>query len=132
MKFKKLVINDKKDLIFGNAPHPVKTARGLHIGGGTVYSELNFTLPPMEVSLKTLDTVVKCYQEITEGALERACDLHSPGVVLELETVIEMTRYPAIGVETVKAMNEICENYYQKKDETYCFTNMIWILIQLN
>ncbi|NJO90088.1 MAG: hypothetical protein HC831_14930 [Chloroflexia bacterium] len=44
--------------------------------------------------------------------LERAIELHSNGVVLEFETLIEMTQHPDIGVELVKHMNEICENFY--------------------
>ena len=45
MKFKKLAIDTPEELIFGTAPHPVSTPRGLEIGGGQVYPELNFTLP---------------------------------------------------------------------------------------
>ena len=51
MRFHELTITDAKDLVFGRAPHPVTTRRGLVLGGGTIYPELNFTLPPMEVSL---------------------------------------------------------------------------------
>ncbi len=113
MKFSSLAIDDPKLLIFGDAPKPVKTRRGLIIGGGLVYPEANFTLPPMEVSLKTLPEVRKHYTEITEGILKRAVELHSNGLVLELETVIEMTKTPEIGIELVKLMQEICEKYYQ-------------------
>jgi methanol--5-hydroxybenzimidazolylcobamide Co-methyltransferase len=114
MKYKSLTISEPEKLIFGDAPLPVKTKRGLIIGGGQVYPEINFTLPPMEVSLKTLPDVRKHYTEITEGILERAIELNSRGLVLELETLIEMTRTPAIGVEVVMVMNEICEKYHQK------------------
>ncbi|MBN1791205.1 MAG: hypothetical protein JW830_11950 [Bacteroidales bacterium] len=114
MKYKSLTISEPEKLIFGDAPLPVKTKRGLIIGGGRVYAEVNFTLPPMEVSLKTLPEVRKHYTEITEGILERAIELNSRGLVLELETLLEMTRTPAIGVELVTVMNEICEKYYQK------------------
>jgi methanol---5-hydroxybenzimidazolylcobamide Co-methyltransferase len=100
--------------MFGLAPKPVKTRRGLEIGGGQVYAELNFTLPVMSINDSTLKDVYGHYREIAEGALERALHLESKGVVLELETLLEMTKTPAIGVEIVKVMNEICENYYQK------------------
>ena len=79
MKFSSLAINDPKLLIFGDAPKPVKTRRGLTIGGGLVYPEANFTLPPMEVSVKSLPEVRKHYTEITEGILKRAVELHSNG-----------------------------------------------------
>ena len=100
--------------MFGKAPKPVKTRRGLEIGGGQVYAELNFTLPIMSINDSTLKEVYEHYREIAEGALERALHLESKGVVLELETLLEMTKTPTIGIEITKVMNEICENYYQK------------------
>ncbi|HPN84229.1 MAG TPA: methyltransferase MtaB domain-containing protein, partial [Victivallales bacterium] len=115
MKFKELVVKDANGLIFGKAPRPVKTRRGLVIGGGTVYPELNFTVPESTViSRDTLPEIVKMYKEIVSGALERALHLESNGLVLEFETLLEMTNDPFIGVEITKAMNDICEDYYQK------------------
>jgi methanol---5-hydroxybenzimidazolylcobamide Co-methyltransferase len=114
MKYKNLVISDPAQLMFGTAPYPVKTRRGLNIGGGQVYSELNFTLPVMSINDQTLPRVYDHYRQITEGALERALHLNSKGVILEFETLLEMTKSPAVGVEIVKIMNDICENYYQK------------------
>ncbi len=114
MKFKSLKIDNAKDLIFGTSPNPVKTRRGLIIGGGIVYPELNFTLPAVEVSPATKESIVKQYQEIVTDALNRAVDLHSNGLILELETVIEMTKYPDIGISIVKAMNDVCEDFYAK------------------
>jgi methanol--5-hydroxybenzimidazolylcobamide Co-methyltransferase len=114
MKYKNLIITDPKDLLFGIAPKPVKTRRGLEIGGGKVYAELNFTLPTMTIDESTLPEVYRHYREITNGALKRALELESKGVVLELETLLEMTQTPKIGVEIVKIMNDICEDYYQK------------------
>jgi methanol---5-hydroxybenzimidazolylcobamide Co-methyltransferase len=113
MKYKSLIITDPEDLMFGIAPNPVKTRRGLEIGGGQVYAELNFTLPIMSINESTLPQVYEHYREIAEGALERALHLESKGVVLELETLLEMTKTPQIGIEIVKIMNEICEKYYQ-------------------
>jgi len=114
MKYNKLTISNPEDLIFGDAPRKVHTRRGLVIGGGFVYPEINFTLPAMEVSMKTLPEVKKHYSEMVVGILERAVELHSQGLVLELETLIEMTKIPDIGVELVKLINEFCEDYYQK------------------
>ena len=113
MKYKSLVISSPEDLMFGIAPKPVTTRRGLVIGGGQVYAELNFTLPMMSINNNTLKEVYAHYREIAEGALERAVHLNSKGVVLELETLLEMTKTPDIGVEIVKIMNEICERYYR-------------------
>ena len=89
MKYKSLVINDPKELIFGIAPNPVKTRRGLVIGGGQVYAELNFTLPMMSINTTTLDQVYTHYREIAEGALEHALHMNSKGVVLEFETLLD-------------------------------------------
>ncbi len=114
MKYKSLIINNPEDLMFGIAPKPVKTPRGLVIGGGQVYAELNFTLPVMSINNNTLNQVYTHYREIAEGALEHALHLNSKGIVLEFETLLEMTKTPSIGVEIVKIMNDICENYYQK------------------
>ena len=114
MQYKKLTIIDPSELLFGIAPHPVTTRRGLVIGGGQVYAELNFTLPMMSINSHSLGEVYAHYREIAEGALERAVQLNSKGVVLEFETLLEMTKTPDIGVGIVKIMNEICENYFQK------------------
>jgi methanol--5-hydroxybenzimidazolylcobamide Co-methyltransferase len=114
MKFKELKINKADNLIFGTSPNPVKTPRGLTIGAGIVYPELNFTLPPIEVSKKTQNSIVNQYRQIVVEALERALDLHSNGLILEFETVIEMTKHPEMGIEIVKVMNDICEDYYAK------------------
>lgn len=114
MKYKDIIITNPEQLIFGIAPNPVKTRRGLEIGGGQVYAELNFTLPVMSINENTLTEVYTHYREIAEGALERALHLGSKGVVLELETLLEMTKTPQIGIEIVKIMNEVCEKYYQR------------------
>jgi methanol--5-hydroxybenzimidazolylcobamide Co-methyltransferase len=114
MQYKELTINKPEDLIFGLAPKPVRTRRGLLIGGGQVYAELNFTLPTMTIENGTLPKVYQHYKDIVEGALARALDMETPGVVLEFETLLEMTKTPDIGVEIVKIINGICEDYYQK------------------
>ena len=95
MKYKSLIIDDPKKLMFGIAPKPVKTRRGLIIGGGQVYSELNFTLPMMSINKSTLEQVYAHYREIAEGALEHAVHMNSKGIVLEFETLLEMTKTPS-------------------------------------
>lgn len=112
MKYKELAIPNVNDLMFGKSPRPVTTRRGLEIGNGYVYPELNFTLPPMSINDSTLKSIIEQYTEIAEGALERALHLQSHGIILELETLMEMTKTPDIGVSIVTAMNEVCEKYY--------------------
>jgi methanol---5-hydroxybenzimidazolylcobamide Co-methyltransferase len=114
MKYKQLIIDTPEQLMFGKAPRPVTTRRGLVIGGGRLYSELNFTLPVMSINDSTLTEVYGHYSQIAEGALERAVELNSSGVILEFETLLEMTKSPHIGIEIIKRMNDICEHFYQK------------------
>jgi methanol---5-hydroxybenzimidazolylcobamide Co-methyltransferase len=114
MRFHELAITDPRDLVFGHAPHPVTTRRGLVLGGGAIYPELNFTLPPMEVSLATLPEVKDHYRQIVSEALKRARELHAPGVVFEFETLLEMTLTPRIGIELVELMNGLCEEAWQQ------------------
>jgi len=115
MIFDKLAINDPTALIFGRAPKPVTTRRGLIIGGGTVYPELNFTLPTMEIRKETIPEIRTHYEEIVSEALQRAYELQTNGLVFEFETLLEMTLDPKLGVMLVKAMNDICEDWYVKK-----------------
>jgi methanol---5-hydroxybenzimidazolylcobamide Co-methyltransferase len=112
MKFNRLAIDRSEDLIFGRAPYPVNTPRGMTIGGNIVYPELNFTLPPIIIGDETMGTIRQHYEEIIKDALERALHLHSNGVVFEFETLIEMTMTPSIGEDLVKRMNDICESFY--------------------
>lgn len=109
MRHHDLVVTDPDRLIFGTAAKPVTTRRGLVIGGGTVYPELNFTLPPMSINADTLPDVREHYRSIVAEALAHARHLHSPGVVFEFETLLELTRNPSWGVELVEAMDELCE-----------------------
>jgi len=109
MKIKELAIKNKEELYFGYAPHPVTTQRGLIIGGGHVYPELNFTLPAISVVKENMKAIRGHYSEIVTNALDRALELNSEGMIFEFETVMEMTKSPEIGVELVKVMNDICE-----------------------
>lgn len=114
MKFKNMAISRKEELIFGTAPFPVKSARGLEFGGGIVYPELNFTLPMMHINEGTWIEVQNHYRQIITEAIEKAMQLHSEGVVFEFEALLEMTLNPQWGIDLVKIMNDICEDYYQK------------------
>ena len=106
MIYESLAIEDSADLIFGVAPKPVTTRSGMVIGGGTVYPELNFTLPPMRIDADTMPEVRRNYQQIIEGALRRAAELETPGVVIEFETLPPMTENPAWGLDIAKILLE--------------------------
>ena len=106
MHYKSLAISDPLELTFGVAPEPVTTKSGMVIGGGTVYPELNFTLPPMTIDAGTMPEIRRQYEQIIEGALRRAADLEAPGVVIEFETLPPMTEHPQWGLDIAKILLE--------------------------
>ena len=111
MKFTQLAIDNAHDLRFGFAPNPVTASHGLIIGGGTVYPELNFTLPPITISPSTMPEIREHYRSIIDEALTRAHDLGQKGVVFEFETLVEMTIQPEIGVELTKIIADVCAEH---------------------
>jgi methanol---5-hydroxybenzimidazolylcobamide Co-methyltransferase len=100
----RLAISDPADLRFGVAPKPLVTRRGLNLGGGLVYPELNFTLPPMFVNESTMPEIRIQYRQIITGALQRAVELEAPGLVVEFETLPPMTENPAWGIELTRIL----------------------------
>ncbi len=72
---------------------------GLVIGGGTVYPELNFTLPDMLISAETMPEVRKQYTQMITEACKRAVELHAPGLVVEFELLPDLTLTPEWGAE---------------------------------
>jgi len=112
--FTKLAIDNPDDLIFGAAPKPLETRRGMVIGGGEVYPELNFTLPPMTVEEKNLAAIRAQYTQIITGATHRAAELNANGLVVEFETLPPMTENPDWGIELTKILNDVMEEAFQK------------------
>jgi len=106
MRYNSLSITDPAALIFGVSPHPVSTRSGMSIGGGTVYPELNFTLPPIQIDEANLPAVYGNYEQIISGALRRAAELEVPGVVIEFETLPPMTEHPQWGLRIVEILLE--------------------------
>lgn len=105
---------DASDFVFGRSPHPVTTRSGLVIGGGTVYPEINFTLPPMMITADTFAEVLGNYREITEGICRRAAELAVPGFVAEIETLPPMTFNPAWGVEVCRTVVDVIRDHEEK------------------
>jgi len=106
MKYQSLAIEKPESLVFGSAPNPLATRSGMVIGGGQVYPELNFTLPPMTITADTMPRVLEHYKEIINGALTRAVDLEAQGVVIEFETLPPMTEFPEWGLAIVRVLLE--------------------------
>ncbi len=114
MKYNQLTINNPDDLLFGIAPKPLLTRSGMSIGGGLVYPELNFTLPPLEVKASTMRVVAQHYRDIIADALKRAAELQAPGVVIEFETVPPMTATPSFGLEIVQILLDGMEEAHRQ------------------
>ena len=102
------------DFIYGKSIHPVTLKNGMSIGGGTVYPEINFTLPTMSITQDTMPEVIRNYKEIITGVCERAKDLYVPGFVAEIETLPPMTLNPQWGVEVCKTVVDVIKEYEAK------------------
>lgn len=111
-KYTSLAISDPNLLIFGHAPKPVTTKRGLVIGGGTVYPELNFTLPAMEINQESLPKVNAHFAQIIEEACQRAVELHTPGLVVEFELLPPMTLQPEWGADITAILSGTLDKFY--------------------
>ena len=109
-RFQRLAIDDPSDLCFGRAPHPLTTRRGMVIGCGCVYPELNFTLPPMLIDASTINEVRNQYRQMIDHALKRAVELELPGLVVEFETLPPMTQHPAWAVEITAILADALEH----------------------
>ncbi|MGE5570633.1 MAG: methyltransferase MtaB domain-containing protein [Rhodospirillales bacterium] len=94
-----LAVSNPDELVFGSAPKPVRCGFGMEIGAGTVFPEVNFTLPAMEISDATWGQVVGHYEEMARNILKRAVSLQAPGIVLEFELLPPMTERPEWGAE---------------------------------
>jgi len=103
-----------EDFVYGKAVYPVKLKNGMVIGGGTVYPELNYTLPPMTLNKDTLSEAVAIYKEMTEGICVRAREIFVPGFVIEIETVPSMTENPQWAIETCKVVVDTIKEHEAK------------------
>ena len=70
--FKTIAYTSLEDFVYGKALKPVTLNNGMVIGGGVLYPEINFTLPPMLITKETMPDVIRNYKEITKGICERA------------------------------------------------------------
>jgi len=114
MKFNQLAYDNVNDFIYGVSKKPVVCKNGLVIGGGTIYPELNFTLPTMIITKDSMPDVIKEYKAIIEDACKRAKELYVPGLVVEIELLPPTTYNPEWGIEITKAVREIMYDYEAK------------------
>ncbi len=102
--FSSLAISSLDAFVYGVSPKPVTLKNNLVIGGGTVYPELNFTLPSMEINEAMMPEVVAQYTQMIGEACTRAVELHAPGLVVEFELLPELTQVPEWGAEVTRIL----------------------------
>ena len=93
-QYKSLAIQDLDSFIYGTSPHPVTLKNDLVIGGGTVYLELNFTLPNMIMDASSMDEVRNQYTKMITEAGRQAVELSAPGLVVEFELLPNTLWFP--------------------------------------
>ena len=113
-KYATLAIPNQEGLVYGTCPHPLECGFGLTIGGGTVFPEVNFTLPPMNITDETWPEVVAHYDQMAEQILRRAASLGTPGIVLEFELLPPMTERPEWGAELTALLKRHLRAYHEK------------------
>lgn len=99
-------IMELDQFIYGTAPNPVTCGNALTIGAGRVVPELNFTLPPMDITEDTWGRVRAEYEDMIRHTLQRAVELEQPELLVEFETLPPMTIRPAWGLEITRILAE--------------------------
>jgi methanol---5-hydroxybenzimidazolylcobamide Co-methyltransferase len=109
-----LAIPASEDLVYGFCPHPVQCGLGLTIGAGTVFPEVNFTLPALQIDEGTWAQVLSHYEEMARHILRRAVALEVPGIVLEFELLPAMTERPEWGAEITALLKQHLRHSHEK------------------
>jgi methanol--5-hydroxybenzimidazolylcobamide Co-methyltransferase len=112
--FRGLLYNSSDEMIFGIAKNPIFMKNGMVIGGGEVYPEINFTLPPMSINKDTMPEVIDQYKEMINGVCKRAIDLFANEIVVEVELLPDMTVNSQWGIEVCKIVRDIMYEYEDK------------------
>ncbi len=104
--YSSLAINHLDDFVFGSSPCPLRLKNGLVFGAGTVYPELNFTLPDMTISQETFGEVREQYSQMIHDACRRAVELEAPALVVEFELLPDLTLNPEWGADITRLLRE--------------------------
>ena len=112
--FTKIAYENPEDFVYGKSPQPVALKNNMVIGGGNIYPEINFTLPPMLITQDNMAEIIRNYREIITGICERARELYVPGFVAEIETLPPMTFNPKWGIEVCKTVVDVIKEYEAK------------------
>jgi methanol--5-hydroxybenzimidazolylcobamide Co-methyltransferase len=108
----KMAYSNGGEMMFGTAKKPVKTKRGIEIGGGLVHPEV---VPhPRPGSEKTMKTLLREYEKANGDALERMVIVGHPTLQVENEHVFQMTHNPKWGGEIAAQTARQMDDYLQK------------------
>ena len=108
----KMAYSSPEDMIFGTAQKPVKTKKGLIIGGGYVIPEI---VPhPRPGSEKTIKTLLREFERANNDALERCVLTGHPHIVIENEHVFQMTYNAEWGMEIAEQTTRQIDEYMEK------------------
>lgn len=99
---------------YGRAPQPVRCGHGLVIGEGEVVPEINFTLTSMLINESTWPAVRSEYQEMIDAVLKRAVELKSPSLLVEFETLPDMTLRPEWGLQICRLLADALAAAHEK------------------
>jgi methanol--5-hydroxybenzimidazolylcobamide Co-methyltransferase len=110
-KYTSLAVAGLDEFVFGRCPRPLEVGRGLVLGAGTVYPELNFTLPPMHIDDSTMTDVRREYTGMIEQACARAVALDVPGLVVEFELLPDLTLRPEWGAEVTAILRQTLDGH---------------------
>lgn len=114
MHYQTQTITSPGELIFGTSTRPVQCGFGLTIGAGSVYPEVNFTLPAISITEETWAEVLRQYDEMAKAILKRAVSLQAPGIVLEFELLPAMTEKPEWGAEITALLKRHLRGAHEK------------------
>lgn len=102
------------EFVYGTAKKPITLKNGMVLGGGTIYPEVNFTLPQMHCNKETWTECVAIYKDIITGICNRCRALSTPGFVAEIETLPPMTTNPEWCVEICKTVVDVIKEHEAK------------------
>lgn len=111
---RELSVSRPQDLCFGVAPRPLACGRGLVVGGGRVYPELNFTLPVLSLEPEGWQEARAHYEQIGAMIGPAAKRLRLEGLMVEFELLPPMTENPAWGAEITPILRDALDRAHDE------------------
>jgi methanol--5-hydroxybenzimidazolylcobamide Co-methyltransferase len=109
-----LAVDSLDDFVFGRAPQPVTCGRGVVCGAGVVIPEINFTLPPLEITESAWPDIRRQYADIIAAVCRRAVELEVPALLVEFETLPPMTARPEWGAAITRLLADTLRRFHDQ------------------